>query len=240
VETVQPSQFEHPAVQRLIRVARALGDLTERVVFVGGSIAPLLYSEPPFDEARSTADVDGIVASRTYTAMEDVYEALRARGFRQSPEDSGHVNRWRTLADDPFDLMSTGSHLGGSGKIADRLALETCVELRVPDGILLRHASGPGFLGQKWSAYEDRGAADPSASHDLQDIIALIASRPTLLAELGVSPDELKALVVQATREFLANERLDDLIAANLNNAQSPAVVARRVRDRLSAIARLV
>jgi hypothetical protein len=240
VETVQPSQLEHPAVRRLIRVAHALGDLTERVVFVGGSIAPLLYSDPPFDEARSTADVDGIVASRTYTAMDGVYEALRARAFRQSPEDSGHVNRWRTPADDPFDLMSTGSHLGGSGKIADRLALETCVELRVPDGTVLRHASGPAFLGQKWSAFEDRGSVDPFASHDLQDIIALVASRPILRAEIADSPDELKALVVPATSAFLDNERLDDLIAANLSNAQSPAVVARRVRDRLFAIAQLV
>ena len=238
--TVEPSQLEHPAVQRLIRVARALGGLAERMVFVGGSIAPLLHSDSPFDEARFTSDVDAIVASPTYTAMEGVNEALRALGFHQLQEDSGHVNRWRTPDDDPFDVMSAGSHLGGSGKEADRLALETHVESRLPDGLVLRYASAPGFLGQKWSAFDDRGAGDPLASHDLQDIIALVAARPTLLAEIVDSPDELKVRIIDATNAFLANQRLDDLIAANLSNAQSPAVVAGRVRDRLLAIAQIV
>jgi len=33
---------DHPSIQRLKRVARSLGGMTEDVVFIGGSIAPLL------------------------------------------------------------------------------------------------------------------------------------------------------------------------------------------------------
>lgn len=35
-----------PALLRVAMVARALGPLNERIVFIGGAIAPLLHSQP--------------------------------------------------------------------------------------------------------------------------------------------------------------------------------------------------
>ena len=52
-----------PSVQRLKRIALALGEFAEEVVFIGGAIAPLLQLDPPFPEARPTKDIDGVVAS---------------------------------------------------------------------------------------------------------------------------------------------------------------------------------
>jgi hypothetical protein len=121
----------------------------------------------------------------------------------------------------------------------DRIALETSVSLTLVNGMVIRHASAAAFLGLKWAAFADRGAADPFGSRDLEDILALVASRPSLLEEVRVCPSELKLMIVGKTSDLLADGRLPDLLAGHLNNAQSPARVSQRVRERLTEIAGL-
>ena len=227
--------LRHPSIKRLKRVAEALGDLAPRVVFIGGSIAPLLQTVPPFDEARPTTDVDGVVATAAYSEINVLPTTLRARGFRQPPFESAHVHRWRSPQDDPLDLVPAGDHLGGSGQLWDQIALDapTCADLG--DDVLIRHAGGPAFLALKWAAYADRGSDDPYASHDLEDILAVVASRPALVAEVSESPSVLRDFVGSTSAALLADPRLRDILAGHLNNAQDPHgttdLVLRRLRE---------
>ena len=121
----------------------------------------------------------------------------------------------------------------------DRIALETSVSVVLPDGMVMRHASAAAFLGLKWAAFADRGVADPFGSRDLEDILALVASRPSLLEEVRGCPSELRLMIVGRISDLLADGRLPDLLAGHLNNAQSPARVSQRVRERMTAIAGL-
>ena len=77
----------------LLAVARALGELREEVVFVGGMIRPLLVTDPAAGAPRPTDDVDLILdADRVgYYAFG---KKLRARGFREVT-DQGVLCRWR-------------------------------------------------------------------------------------------------------------------------------------------------
>ena len=229
----------HPAIQRLKRIAQALGELNSLVVFIGGAISPLLQTEPPFDEPRPTKDVDGVIASTKYSDLGPLHDALRAHGFRQMPGETKHIHRWYSSTDDVFDLVPAGAHPGGSGQVWDRLALDTCVQADLGDGIVIRHASAPAFLGLKWAAYADRGAQDPFGSHDLEDIVALVASRATVAAEVYASPAGLRAFVVEQTLALLNDARLEDLLAGHLNNAQDPVASIDVVRSRLVRIGRL-
>ena len=83
-------QGEHPLA--LLVVARRLGDLRERVVFVGGMIRPLLITDPAAGGARSTDDVDLIIELRSmaYCALN---EDLRASNFREVVEEGGPLCR---------------------------------------------------------------------------------------------------------------------------------------------------
>src|SRR5437016_5909515 len=117
-----------PAIDRVAAVATDLGDLATRVVFIGGAIAPLLQTDPPFPRARVTSDVDGVVASHAYSQSQDIRLALQQRGFRQDAGDRKHVHRWRSPSGIPFDLVPTGEHLGGSGNPWDAVAIATAVE----------------------------------------------------------------------------------------------------------------
>lgn len=52
---------DDPNLPQLRRIAQALGDLREDMVFVGGAVAGLLVTDPLADNVRATRDVDAVV-----------------------------------------------------------------------------------------------------------------------------------------------------------------------------------
>lgn len=227
---------EWPSVQRIHRVARALGDLSNDVVFIGGAIAPLLQTDPPFDSPRPTKDADALTASAKYSDLDRLHQALRDREFRHDTTDTNHIHRWRSPDDDILDLVPAGQHPGGSGQLCDQLALETSQTVTLADGTTFRHASAPAFLALKWAAYNDRGSSDPFGSHDLEDILALAAARPSIAKEVGASPAPIKDFVREMSAVLLGLSYVDDLIAAHLNNSQGAFRVGQRVRETLALL----
>ena len=86
-------------------------------------------------------------------------------------------------------------------------------ESRVP---AVRHANAVAFLGLKWAAFQDRGRDDPRSSHDLEDIVALIISRPSLFDEFARAAQEIRQAIARITREFLAETDPEEPIYAQL------------------------
>ncbi len=82
-----------PVRERLERVARALGPLAQRVVLVGGSIAPLLHAEPLVRRPRPTDDVDGVIDAENYVAQGALQDELRAAGFTEAVGDGALAHR---------------------------------------------------------------------------------------------------------------------------------------------------
>ena len=153
-----------PALDLLGRVAEALGPLVDRVVFIGGAIAPLLQTHPVSPRVRPTKDVDGVAITTTYLEFHTLQEQLRARGFVQramEADTSRHAHRWTTPTGILFDLVPAGTHLGGSGSPLGQVAVDTAVAiaLHTSNGaaMVIRHADAPTFLALKWAAFEDRG-----------------------------------------------------------------------------------
>jgi hypothetical protein len=110
------------------------------------------------------------------------------------------------------------------------IAIETAVTATIGGGITIRHVSAAAFLAQKWAAHHDRGRVDPLGSHDLEDILALLASRPMIPEEVAAAPAALRAYVAEQATSFLADVNAEDLLAAHLNNAQDPATTIAAVR----------
>jgi predicted nucleotidyltransferase len=228
----------HPGFKRLVLVAEAVGDLRERIVFIGGALAPLLHSDPPFRGARITSDVDAIIATVSYVDAQRVQDEMVRLGFRHDLADPRHLHRWVGAVGVPFDLVPAGEHLGAASGPTDRLAVETAARTTLTTGLTIRHASAPGFLALKWAAYQDRGRKDPLYSDDLLDILALLASRPTLVAEVAAVPLELRTYVAEQSKAFFADPNADDLLAAHLNNAQDPTQTTAAVRAMLERLSR--
>ena len=228
-----------PSLANLARVAEALGDLRDRVVFIGGAIAPILQTNPPFPKVRPTRDVDGIITSSTYSDTHRINEELVRRGFRHDMSDTAHVNRW--ISPDPavpFDLVPAGSHSGGSGNPWDQIAIDTASRHELYPGLDIRHANAAAFLALKWAAHADRGTHNPRQSYDLEDLMALIASRPAVVDEVQWAPDHLRDFLHRQAVNLLADEDIDELLDAHLNNAHPKREVVKIVRARLQQIAR--
>lgn len=231
-----------PALAPLAHVARALSDLRQRVVFIGGAIAPLLQTDPPFDRPRPTFDVDAIAATAGYGDFAALQAMLRARGFRENV-GGRHAHRWWAPGEPPvqFDLVPAGTHLGAGGNPWDAAALATAVEAEIEPGLVIRHASAPGFLALKLAAFRDRGGADPFTSHDLEDVLALLASRPGVDGETAAAPGEIRSFVAARAAALAARDDLDDLLAGHLGNVgrARAAEAIGRAREALERLARL-
>lgn len=232
-----PPEARSPSLERIASIARSLGDLRSEVVFIGGAIAPILQTHPAIPRVRATSDVDAVVASTSYSDYNALGVRLRALGFKQEIADARHAHRWRSPEEIPFDIVPAGEHLAGTGHEWDRMALETAVESEIEPSLRIRHASAVGFLALKWAAFRDRGADDPFSSHDLEDMLALVVSRESIITEFRQAPSNAREHVRQGFRWLLGNSDYEDLVAAHLGNAHSFKRVAAMLRERVEAFA---
>ncbi|MEN6359519.1 MAG: hypothetical protein ABFD59_05615, partial [Smithella sp.] len=93
-------------------MARHLGNLREKVVFVGGCATGLLITDPAMPEVRSTQDVDVIVEVASRLEYYRLEKELRSRGFKQDMSENAPVCRW--LVDDvKVDVMPTKEDILG-------------------------------------------------------------------------------------------------------------------------------
>jgi len=96
----------------------------------------------------------------------------------------------RTSDDLVLNVMPLDERVLGFSNRWYPLALDTATAVALAPDITIRAISAPAFLATKWQAFRERGADDPFLSHDLEDIITVVAGRQSVIAE--------------ATRTFLA------------------------------------
>lgn len=227
-----------PSVDRIVAVVRELGALANDVVFIGGAIAPLLHTSSPLPHPRPTKDVDGVLASRRYVDAGRLHRSLRALGFSHDVSHKGHMHRWISPSGVIFDLVPAGDHAGGSGSTWDAEAIASAVETTV-DGATFRHASAPAFMAMKLAALHDRGADDLRGSHDLEDILALIASRETIVGDVKDASSAIRARLRAFANAYLASGIAEEVAAGHLNNADDRAATLRSTLERIRGIAAL-
>jgi hypothetical protein len=95
-----------PNREQLIRTAEALGELSEDLVFLGGSIVGILITDLGSEPVRATEDVDVIVEVASRLHYDRLTTRLEARGFYPDPE--GPVCRYlfETEFETEFRILS--------------------------------------------------------------------------------------------------------------------------------------
>lgn len=224
-----------PNVGLVQSVARALGALNERVVFVGGCAAGLLVTDAARPPVRATVDVDLIteVASRAdYYAFAD---SLRAAGFR---EDVGEINcRWR-LGSLIVDVMPTDATILGFTNRWYRPAIAHASTTALPDGQTIRLISAPLLVATKLEAFHGRGAGDFARSHDIEDIMVIVDGRAELLAEIAAAPAEVADYLRSEMAALLLNERFVSTIPMHFLGSDEEQGRVPIVMERLRRIAK--
>lgn len=227
-----------PNRDALIRVARGLGPLLDELVFVGGQVAELLITDPGATRVRPTDDVDTICAVSGRIGYQRLSTQLRGLGFVEDTSPGAPVCRWR-LGGDRVDVMPADEEiLGFKNRWYDH-GIRTAQAHELAGGLTIRIVTAPVFIATKWEAFADRGGGDWYGSHDIEDIVAVVAGRPELYDETRSSERNLRAYLAQKAAAFLTSGVAEDAIAGALPDARAVAGLVAKVRSRLQGIAEL-
>ncbi len=192
-------------LELLTTVARLLRPLLEDLVFVGGCTTSLLITDAAAAEVRPTYDVDSIAEITSYAEYTALSERLRQLGFAEDHSEGAPICRW-VHGEIRLDVMPTDEKILGFSNRWFKLAMESAQRVEIESRLTIRVVTAPIFLGTKLEAFGGRGKTDYFASHDLEDVIAVVDGRPSLLRELQEAP--------KALRVYLAGE-VQKLTAAN-------------------------
>lgn len=222
-------QRDDPNLPYLRTIAGALGDLREQVVFVGGSIAGLLLTDPLAEGVRATLDVDGVVEAG-FAEFHRIESRISERGFARDI-DSGVVCRWvHRESGVLFDLMPVQPEVLGFSNRWYRYAVGTAMPAELAEGISIRVASAVAFVATKLEAFASRGAGDILSSHDLEDILNIVDGREQLAGELSHAPIELRDAVAAAFSALLAHPDFANALPGLIAEPERAALVEERLR----------
>ncbi len=225
----------HQNIDRILETAKALGELTEDLVFIGGATVGLLITDPVVPRVRITFDVDATVELASRVAFYQFQERLRDKGFSEAM-DHGIICRWKK-GKLILDVMPTRADiLGFTNRWYGHAVVHS--KTTIIDDIRLRVITAPYFLGTKLEAFYSRGEDDFPASHDLEDFVAVLDGRLEVADDVSKADSEIKNFLVKQMSELLnRNEFLDSLpghMFPDPASQQRVPVVLERMRQIVS------
>jgi hypothetical protein len=196
-------------------VARALGPLLNRVVFVGGSTAGLYNTVPKAPESRFTNDVDCIIEVVPRMAYYALEEELRALGF-VNDQTAKVICRWR-VGGLVVDVMPINEDniLGFSNPWYPE-GFAQALPYSLPDETIIQIMPAVYFVATKLTALRSRGMGDIRLSNDLEDIVYVVDNRPELAAEVAAASDAVRTYIAAEVGQLLQHPEIREAIDCHL------------------------
>ena len=219
-----------PNLPHLRCIAEALGDLREQLVFVGGSVAGLLLTDPLAEGVRATLDVDAVVdAGRA--AFYRLEETVAARGFvRDSSSDV--ICRWvHRESGVVFDLMPVDAEVLGFSNRWYPYAVQTAEPVELAEGVTIRLVTAVAFVATKLEAFVSRGRGDFVSSHDLEDVLNVVDGREQLVSELAAAPTPLREAVAAVFAGLLAHPDFANVLPGLIAEPERAELIQARLES---------
>lgn len=229
-------KLRYPNVAKVELVAGALGDLRERLLFVGGCAVDLLLTDTAAAPSRVTYDVDLVAQVAALTGYHQLEKEFVRLGFKRDMSEDAPICRWR-LGHLEVDLMPSDTSVLGFANLWYPLAVQTVQLVVLPSGTTIRLIAAPVFLATKFEAFADRGKGDLLGSHDLEDIINVVDGRPEVVEEIALSPIELQRYLADRCSALLAMPNFMDTLQGMVFPDESLAERVQMLAERLKKIA---
>jgi hypothetical protein len=223
-------------LEALERVAKRLGPLKDALVFVGGAVTEILVTDPGAPEPRITLDIDAVVEARTRREYYGFADKLRAAGFSEDRSEGAPLCRW-VVDGVKVDLMPPDEEVLGFSNRWYSAALANASVICLQQGTKIRVVTAPYFVATKLEAFAGRGRNDFTASHDIEDIIAVVDGRPELVQEILSAPADVRRHVSEQIRSYLDTSAFLDAISGHLPPDDASQRRAPLVIQRLQALA---
>ncbi|MDQ7000840.1 MAG: hypothetical protein Q9M12_08175 [Mariprofundus sp.] len=129
------------------------------------------------------------------------------------------------------DVMPTDSAILGFSNRWYAAAMLSAQNMRLPAGIDIRMVTAPFFLATKLEAFYGRGNGDYMVSHDLEDMIAVLDGRASIVSEVGNS-GEVGLSLAEAFQRLLVLDAFHDALPCHLpadaaSQRRAPVVLQR-------------
>lgn len=221
----------NPNLEILERVVHQLGPLAERMVFLGGCATGMLLTDVAAPPIRATQDVDVITEVASVEDYHRLAKKLRARGFKEDQSPEAPICRWAGSGV-LLDVMPTNPSILGFGNPWYQPALENATNVSLPSGDQFRLVTAPYFLATKLAAFENRGGGDYLASHDLEDVIAVLDGRPEITEEITGADQALRNHLAKRFAALLRDPGFESAVPGHLpgdaaSQARAPLILAR-------------
>ena len=202
-------------IEMIKKVARHLGDLRDKMAFLGGATTGLLISDPAAPDLRPTLDIDVIIEIISRTEYYKLEVALRSLGFKQSMKKEDPICRWM-IDGIILDVMPTDEGILGFSNKWYSDALKNSMMYKIEKNLKIRIVTAPYFLATKIEAFYGRGKNDFLFSHDMEDIITVIDGRKEIVEEVKKSPEGLKIYLSKTFTAFLQNDSFIESLSGHL------------------------
>lgn len=223
------------SLEMLSRIAKGLGPLKDKVVFVGGSTVSLYLTDPGAATVRPTEDVDCVILVLTRGQYYKLEQELERLGFRHVTEKDAPICRW-SYKGLTADIMPTEGTVLNFKNSWYPDGYEHAIHVKLPGGEEVRIFSLPYFLASKIEAFNDRGHGDFLTSPDMEDIITVLDGSETVAEELSTAPAKVRKYLAGKFAEFLRNDRFTESLEGNLRSPAGTAARVERIKNILAAL----
>lgn len=201
-------------IVRIKAVYRALENLGNKVVFVGGATVSL-YKDRPASETRFTDDVDIVVELLKYADYANIEDQLRKKGFVNDIE-SGVICRYK-INGIIVDVMPTNENILGFNNQWYTDGFQNSVEYPLTENESVRIFSSVYFIASKLDAFNDRGNGDGRTSSDFEDIVYVLNNRTVIWEEMKNAPAPVKTFFKEQFQKLVAEDYLYEWISVHLD-----------------------
>lgn len=160
-------------IEQLQKIAEAMQDLNERLVYVGGVVTGLYATTPLANEPRPTTDVDCVVNTTSYSEHVAFEELLRAKHFQNDQTPNAPLCRW-IFKGEKVDVMPMGDTALLFGNPWYQPGFSKREPFTLPSGITIYCLSVTYFIASKIVALLTRGGTDWRGSKDFEDIVYVL------------------------------------------------------------------
>lgn len=222
------------SIEQIDFVASKLSDILDRFVFVGGSVAGLLVTDPSAAIPRETDDIDLIVEVANRISYASLTRDLSKLGFHQEFMEKV-VCRFKGYGI-TLDVMPTDESVLGFSNPWYASAIKHALIFTLPSNQKIRIIDGPHFLATKLTAFHDRGKGDVYLSHDLEDIVSVLNGRNEIVSEVKNSDPRLIVFLKKSLAELARHPDLQIVVEGHLAEISDSAEQSLVVLDRIMEI----
>ncbi|WP_038246951.1 hypothetical protein [Ghiorsea bivora] len=228
----------HPNIAMLKQVATGLGSLVDDVVFLGGCTTGLLITDPASPTIRETDDVDMIVEISTHHAYHDFTKQLKTKGFKEDTSEHAPICRllYGLLK---IDVMPTHEDILGFTNLWYAEAMTHAAKIQLSNQLHIQMVTAPYFLATKLEAFYNRGQHDYIASHDLEDLVAVIDGRASIIEDIQGSSKSLQDYLAHEFNNLIHVDDFQDALSGHLPPDAASQARLPLLQERLKQISQL-